>query len=214
VEEKKSLTERPEWAKAAIVAEYQVDESDVQSDHFSERTVRRVLLAWSRTARNSFAELRKAAATFKPTEHLGPGRDEWIAIIVLDNDVTSNGSNYFAGERSHWHHELNEIDGRLRTFGTKGEAEEFAATLHPESITFGSTLVNFRVELRCESYEHRENYSMGRGLVLGACRYRTGWTVRKRAIEPFSHLDELADPEPEEQLPSRSVQPTPEAVAP
>jgi len=64
---------RPTWAKAAIVAIQQIDKSDSMTDYFATTRGTTVFLAWSKTNRNNFAEMRKAAATFKETQHLGPG---------------------------------------------------------------------------------------------------------------------------------------------
>lgn len=61
---------RPDWAKSAIIAEYQVDQSDSMTDYFASSTTRTVVLAWSAHNRDLFPEMRKAAATFAETAHL------------------------------------------------------------------------------------------------------------------------------------------------
>lgn len=216
-----SKRQRPEWAKAAIVAEYQIDVSDSMTDYFATRTDRHVFLAWSRTERNSFAEMRKAAATFKPTEHLGPGRDAWSVWVVFSGErngtPVAEGGNcpYYAGDRSHWHGEIQTDE----SFPTRADAEAYIARIgEPEPILFGGTKATFEWKIGCESYEHREDYSMGRGLVLGAGAYRTGWTIRKRPLSwGGTYTDEilaLPGPKPEEIVkPNGNGKPKPGPVA-
>lgn len=52
---------RPQWAQSVIVAELQQDESDSQADYFASRTVKTLVLAWSKHTRDLFPEMRKAA---------------------------------------------------------------------------------------------------------------------------------------------------------
>ena len=61
---------RPEWAQAAIVAELVEDDSDIMTDYFNSRTIRTVVIGWSKHKRDLFPEMRKAAATFAETAHL------------------------------------------------------------------------------------------------------------------------------------------------
>lgn len=60
----------PPWAVAAIVAELHEDASDHYSDYHNHRTVRTVVIGWSKHNRDLFAEMRKAAATFPETAEL------------------------------------------------------------------------------------------------------------------------------------------------
>ena len=60
----------PDGTKAVIVAELKVNDSDLMSDYFASHNARAVAIAWSKTTRNSFPEMRKAALTFKPTEDM------------------------------------------------------------------------------------------------------------------------------------------------
>jgi len=170
---------RPAWAKACIVAEYETDESDLMTDYFATRTQTTVPLAWSRHTRDIFSEMRKAAATFKPTRHLGPGCDVWTARVVLSVPAPGyfvwNGMAFHDGDHDH------DPERAPRQFTTKAEAEAWIAsqpTLAP--CYYGETLVAYRWDLACESIEHREKYSMGSGYYLkGSCGYSTGWTVSK-----------------------------------
>lgn len=60
----------PPWAKAAIVAELDQDDSDSMTDYFNHKTLRTVVIGWSKHTRDLFPELRKAAATFPETADL------------------------------------------------------------------------------------------------------------------------------------------------
>lgn len=67
---------RPKRAEALIVAEYEKDDSDSMTDYYGTVTTRRVALCWSRTKRDNFTELRKAAALFPETAFLAElGKD-------------------------------------------------------------------------------------------------------------------------------------------
>jgi len=61
---------KPHWAKAAIVAKYEVDESDISVGLFCIRTKKVVLLSWSDNEENNFQELKKAASKYQSTAHL------------------------------------------------------------------------------------------------------------------------------------------------
>lgn len=53
----------PDWAKAVIIAtltEYDSENSDPYDGHYQNKTVRTILLSWSKHTRNLFPELRKA----------------------------------------------------------------------------------------------------------------------------------------------------------
>lgn len=60
----------PSWAKAAIIAEYCEDDCDYNSDYHGAKNYQRVVIGFSKHTRDLFSEMRKAAATFKPTAHL------------------------------------------------------------------------------------------------------------------------------------------------
>lgn len=78
---------RPPWAKAVIVAHCAVDKSDAMTDYFHVQDGAFHVLAWSRHTRDRFDEMRKAAATFPQTAHLGPGCGDYTAKVVLECDV-------------------------------------------------------------------------------------------------------------------------------
>lgn len=164
-------------ANRVIVAEFRVDQSDSQSDYCGGRTARRVVIGYGTGKRESFRQLRKAAGAFPPTADMGPGQDIWKPRVVLLEDVKDGGGGgYYKGSYSHWHREL-EDGAHCRT---RAEAEAWIADKgEPESIGFDGQTVRFGWRIDCESYEHRENYSMGGGNYLGSSRYG-GWQVRSQ----------------------------------
>lgn len=162
----------PPWAKSLIVAEEERNESDLQTDYHGSRTVRAVGLAWSKHERDVFSELRKAAATFGPTAHMGPGCDIYTVRVAFAAKVGMHAE----GDWSHWHRDVTPED----TFPTWAAAEAWIAA-HPAPCDVsdsGGEVCTFRYSVDCESYEHREKYSMGAGYYLGSSRY-AGWKVRK-----------------------------------
>ena len=184
---------RPAWAQALIVAELEHDKSDGMTDYFNTDTSRIVALAWSKHTKDVFSEMRKAAAKFSETAHLGSGRDLYTARVVLTEDVISGGSGYWKDSPSHWHAELYGDDDRARyhgkQFSTREEAEAFTQQAgEPHPIEFqtkdGPQLVHFAWRIGQSSIEHREKYSMGHGYYLKASsRYSDGWIVRKVSSE-------------------------------
>lgn len=84
----------PAEAKAILVAELVQDESDISRDYFSSRVVRTVFLGFSKSARNSFAEMRKLAGWYEPTAHLtGPEG-------VEHRENYTGGQGYYLGGKS------------------------------------------------------------------------------------------------------------------
>lgn len=84
----------PKWAKACIVALEKQDESDIMTDYFHHSTKRRVLLAFSKTDRNSFDEMRTAAkrSGFEPVQYMIEGKQ------YEHRENYSGGSGYYLGE--------------------------------------------------------------------------------------------------------------------
>jgi len=60
----------PKVAKALVIAEYEVDESDTMTDYFHQRREQLHVLSWSAHTRDLFSEMRKHAGNFSGTEHL------------------------------------------------------------------------------------------------------------------------------------------------
>jgi hypothetical protein len=166
---------RPE--QYAIIAELQQDESDSQSDYFASRTTTTIVLALSSHGKDLFSEMRKAAALMPETAHLGPGRDEWRVMKLAP-----------AGDHRHWDGRLGEYEGKS-TFGTRAEAQAFldAALARDQAKRDAVPFMPFcpevpnGAEIECESVEHREKYSMGKGFYLQVGSYG-GWRVKKTHI--------------------------------
>jgi hypothetical protein len=91
VSAEKIKAKAPQWATAAILAEYEEDQSDSMTDYFATKTTRRVVIGWRSGPREDFRQLRKAAATFSETVHLGP--DAPKTIEHRDN-YAMGGGNY------------------------------------------------------------------------------------------------------------------------
>jgi hypothetical protein len=160
-------------ADRVIVARFRVDESDIHTDYFNGRTAREVVIGLGRGRRESFSQLRKAAAGFKPTADYGPGLSRWYAEPVTTIDYTDErGERVYAGTVSGWHREL--IAGPLPT-RTAAEAHAAAHPLQPLNMAHGPN-VPLAWHITEDSIENRENYSMGGGNYLGASRYG-GWAV-------------------------------------
>ena len=177
---------KPEWAESAIIATLDVDDSDSMTDYFASHTTRRVFLGWSKHKRNLFSELRKAAATFGPTEHFGPKKDFWSAKVVLENDVPT--APFWKGSSSPWHRELTDVGGERVEFATEAELDAYLAEKgEPGEISVDGVLTTFTWKKNKDSVEHREDYSGGGGYYLGG-RSRGGWKVRKDA---YGSLDSL-----------------------
>jgi hypothetical protein len=170
-------------ADRVIVAKFRVDESDGQTDYFGGRTSRQVVIGFGRGKRESFAQLRKAAAAFKPTADYGPGRGRWYASAVLGADCRGNGCFMYAGGRSPWHSE-----NHAGPFPTCAAAEAYTAGKHLEAVNVDGVTVPIVWQITEEKIEHRENYSMGGGNYLGDSRYG-GWTVSSSTYVPgFAEL--------------------------
>lgn len=167
-------------ADRVIVAKFRADESDGQTDYFGGRTSREVVIGFGRGKRESFAQLRKAAAAFKPTADYGPGRGRWYASAVLGSDCHGNGCFLYAGGRSPWH-----CDDHAGPFPTRAAAEAYTAGNHLEAVNVDGVAVPIVWQITDETIEHRENYSMGGGNYLGDSRYG-GWTVSSSTYAPES----------------------------
>lgn len=157
-----------------IIAEFRVNESDGYTDYYGCRAARRVVIGFGTGSRESFVQMRKAAAQFPPTAHYAPGCDIYTCRVTFTNDVTNNGNAFWKGSRSPHHKSI----GNGTTFPTREQAEQFIAEAGtPHTIGFGGVTGEFEWSISVESYENRENYSMGGGNYLGTSRYG-GWQVK------------------------------------
>lgn len=80
-------------AKAMIVARLREDESDPMTDYFSSRTVRTVILGFSRHTRDLFSEMHKYAANMPETVYLSEPNEEYE-----HREKYSMGGGYYLGE--------------------------------------------------------------------------------------------------------------------
>lgn len=164
-------------ADRVIVASFRVDESDMQTDYHGGRTAREVVIGFGRGRRESFSQLRKAAAKFPPTRDYGPGLGRWYAAVVLDADCESGGCFHYRGGRSPFH-----SGDEAGPFPTRAAAEAHAAASPVSSLVVRSSrdgseqIVPLTWQIREDRIEHRETYSMGGGNYLGDSRY-SGWRV-------------------------------------
>lgn len=167
------LAKKPSWAAAAIIAEEIEDESDSMTDYFGSKTLRTVAIGWRRGAREDFAQLRRAAASFPETAHLAPGCDVW-RISASFNRNAEDGS-YHNGHNA-WVRLAGSPDPGRIEYPTEAAAKEAIVALGeiPDFIT---------LEMHKESIEHRDNHSMGAGNYLKAGhRHSTGWQVRSMGL--------------------------------
>ncbi len=189
-------------ADRIIYAEFRVNESDMQTDYFGGRTSRTVVIGFGKGKRENFKQLRKAAATFEPTAHMGPGRDIWTPRVVVRDNI--EGTTYWKGSYSHWHHDIEQE----ATFATEAEAVAYTTEQgEPHAIGFDGVTGHFEWDIEHESYENRENYSMGGGNYLGACRYG-GWQVSSRTHVPDDGCEYCGEPI------SKTTEPEPTAPEP
>ena len=100
----------PAGAKALIVAEYRVDNSDVMTDYFDSRTTRTVAIGFRSSSREDFRALRAAAAQFPETAHMASddtlkawgeanGTRIWFDLEHRDN-YSMGGGNYLSDHGS------------------------------------------------------------------------------------------------------------------
>lgn len=85
------IAKKPSNALALIVAELHEDQSDSQTDYYAHKVTRYVAIGWRSTARESFVQLRRAAAGFPETEHLGPDADK---EVEHRENYSMGGGNY------------------------------------------------------------------------------------------------------------------------
>lgn len=173
-------------ADRVILATFRVDESDMQTDYFGHRNARHVVIGFGRGKRESFSQLRKAAAKFPPTRDYGPGLGRWYAAACLGADcIIGSGEHMYEGQRSPWHY-----DDHAGPFPTRAAAEAHAAGRPLEALSITPPDGSARVvplvwRITEEKIEHRECYSMGGGNYLGDSRHG-GWVVSSSAWVPDS----------------------------
>jgi hypothetical protein len=174
----------PPWAKALIVAELVEDDSDIQSDYFASHQTRSVAIGWRKSKKEDFKALRKAAANFEPTAHMGPGLNVCRVRPVWDHDssdVEAKAKAFLGGDFSYYKGQTvpqHFIDNLKNVFASEAEADVWLSENEsPAGVSYQKSI---------DDSEHRENYSMGAGNYLKAGgRDDSGWRVKSVRL-PFS----------------------------
>jgi hypothetical protein len=156
--------------KRVIIAEFCVDASCPYTDYRGGRTVRRVVIGFGKGERENFRQLRKAAALFPPTAHLGPGMSRFRVRVYRD-------------ERQDNSYTPTTLEGP--TFSTADAAEAWIQQEIAADTQIGLCIGHYGYELEEDDIENRETYSMGGGNYLGWARHddwrvysqRTHWGV-------------------------------------
>lgn len=161
------VAKAPANAQAAIVAELDENDSDPMTDYFAHKTTRRVVIGWRTGKREDFRQLRRAAASFPETAHLGPG------LGLFDVEATYTEDSVYQGQRVRL---CDNLDGQ--TFRTEAEAREAIAKHNkPDGGECSGVAWSWKVR-EGEDLEHRDNYSMGGGNYLKAGGpHSSGWRV-------------------------------------
>lgn len=84
---------KPAWAKSVIVAQFEIDDCDMQSDHFNTKTDRTILLAWSKHELDLFPEMRKAALNCDVKE---------VQALADTPDINRNGDKRTDTNKNWW----------------------------------------------------------------------------------------------------------------
>lgn len=109
----------PENAQAVIVARLKQDDSDSQTDYFSSRVVRTVILGFSTHKRDIFSEMRKYASNFEETAYLAEYNADYE-----HREKYSMGNGYYLGKSKYsgW------IVEKVSMYSREGMIKEFAYT--------------------------------------------------------------------------------------
>lgn len=176
------LAKAPRGAAALIVAELDEDKSDVMTDYFSHTTTRTVAIGWRTGAREDFRQLRRAAAGFPETAHLGPDCDPHVIQAttqdknreVLGERVTLDA----AGDVARW-------GDKAAVYPSADAALAALNVLQPDRNPAWQPYDVDSMRIHCTgSVEHRDNYSMGGGNYLkDGGSHDSGWRVRSIKLD-------------------------------
>ena len=166
----------PAGAVGIIIAELKEDISDSQTDYFDEKAVAAYAIGWKMTKKENFLNLRKTAARFSETAHMGPGMDMHSFSIYYVDPARKYPEHSLPHRNSETFPSREEADAEAKRIC---EEEGFGEIMH-----MGETEYRREIHFQMESYERRENYSMGGGNYLGGRRYG-GWKVYSQS---FGHL--------------------------
>lgn len=168
------IAKAPTNAGAVIFAEHMADDSDSQTDYWASHATRRMAIGFRTGSREDFRQLRAAAALHPETAYMRPGTSLWNVAIYYEVPGSNLPSN---GEIERFSHEGTEVEADAKI------AE--ALTRIPEQDGKGGIRKVHKSE---ESFEHRENYSMGAGNYVGRSKY-SGWIVRPYDLKSSNWQD-------------------------
>ena len=113
--------------RGVLIARLEKDESDVQTDYFSSRTVRTVILAFSKHRRNNFKEFRKAAicSDIPEIQKLATAPASWE-----QRENYSMGSGYYLAQDNYSGWQIRKIpvdtmDHLIQFYGDAGKPGNF-----------------------------------------------------------------------------------------
>lgn len=159
----KLIAKAPANACAVIIAEERADDSDSQTDYFASHATQRMAIGFRTGPREDFRRLRAAAELHPETSYMRPGSSQWTADICYEIPGSTLPP-----------------QGHIERVSHEGTEAEFNAKLNkilkdmPEKDENGGVRKVHKSE---ESFEHRENYSMGAGNYVGRSKY-SGWIVK------------------------------------
>lgn len=100
LEGSKVISSIPSDAVSIIIAELMVNDSDIYTDYFASHATKTVYLAFSKTKKDSFAEMRKAALNFPETVVYGtvPPTEAGYTPKDEHREKYTGGSGYYLGD--------------------------------------------------------------------------------------------------------------------
>ena len=164
----------PAGTKAAIVALFRTDKSDTMTDYFGHSDGAPHIIAWSKSTRENFREMRKAVdlCDMEEIKHLGTGKDCYTIYKNAgpDDHRTRAGTldDPLTGET---HFTTKEEAQAVLDDAEMSDAEQIPPFV-PE-VPYGGTIER-------HSIEYREKYTGGSGYYLaGGIGFVHGWVVKK-----------------------------------
>jgi hypothetical protein len=118
----------PEGTKAVLIATYSEDNCDSMTDYHGSKNHKSVIIGFSKHNRDLFPEMRKAAATFKPTQDLADAPEE-----AEHREKYSMGGGYYLknGYRHSTGWKVSKTDLK---YGSRNRLKTEAETVQPAAI--------------------------------------------------------------------------------
>ena len=157
------IAKAPANTCAVIMGEFRVDDSIHETDYFASHATTRMAIGFRTGAKEDFRQLRAAAALHPETDYMRPDTSRWTASIYYETPGSTLPP-----------------EGHIERIDHEGTETEFNAKLAevlkdlPEQEEYGRVRTVHKHE---ESFEHRENWSMGAGNYVGRSKY-SGWIVK------------------------------------